>query len=308
MQDDFSDEVTMNDKNSFTPPFRGVATALATPFLDGKVDLLAFRRQIAYQQAAGIDALVVCGTTGEAPTLRRAEKERLIATAVETAGGRGCIVAGTGSADTREAIGAAKRAAALGANALLVVTPFYNRGTSEGIVAHYLRIADATDLPIILYNVPSRTGVNLTLPQLKQLVCHPNIRGIKEASGSIDAAADILSAFGERLAVYSGNDSQTLPLLSLGGHGVISVVSNLYPAMMKEAVRLFEAGRNEESRALMLRLLPMIRLLFAETNPAPLKAAMQICERDSGELRLPLAEVPYELRSRLRAALAALPS
>lgn len=284
-------------------PFQGVATALITPFQNGAIDLSAFRHQIDLQIAEGIDALVVTGTTGEAVTLDEGEKHALLEAAVERAAGRVPIIAGTGSQSTKTARAAARAAKELGADALLVVTPYYNKGTKEGIVTHYLEIADETDLPLILYNVPSRTGVNLSIEQLSKLSEHPNIVGIKEASGDIDKGADIAANFPGKLALYSGNDSQLLPILSLGGVGIISVLSNLFPSAAVKLHRLFIAGKIREAAALQARLLPLTRLLFAETNPAPLKCAMAHLSLDSGELRLPLAPVPPPLSQRMEEAL-----
>lgn len=293
----------MNRLKKAPLPFQGVATALITPFRDGEADLAAFGRQIEVQIAGGVNALVVNGTTGEAVTLDEAEKRALLEAAVKRADGRVPIVAGTGSQSTKLACEAALTAKSLGANALLVVTPYYNKGTKEGLIKHYLSIAEVTDLPLILYNVPSRTGVNLSLEQLSSLAEHPNIVGIKEASGDIDRGADIVAAFGERMALYCGNDSQLLPMLSLGGVGVISVLSNLFPTASVALTRLFGEGRVKEAAALQKRLLPLTRLLFAETNPAPLKYAMAHLLRDSGELRLPLATVPPPLGEKIEEAL-----
>ncbi len=287
-------------------PFQGVATALITPFQNGEIDLSAFGRQIDAQIEGGVSALVVSGTTGEAVTLDEEEKCTLLCAAVERADGRVPIVAGTGSQSTKVACEAARTAKRLGANALLVVTPYYNKGTKEGLIKHYLSIAEQTDLALILYNVPSRTGVNLSLDQLSRLAEHPNIVGIKEASGDIDRGADIVSALGEGMALYCGNDSQLLPMLALGGVGVISVLSNLFPSASVALTRLFEAGRVKEAAALQKRLLPLTRLLFAETNPAPLKYAMAHLLRDSGELRLPLATVPPDLGKKIEEALSTL--
>ena len=298
----------MNRSKKAPLPFRGVATALITPFRNNEVDIEAFLQQIDRQLAAGVDALVVTGTTGEAVTLDEGEKSALLEAAVERAGGRLPILAGTGSQSTKTARAAAKTAKEIGADALLVVTPYYNKGTKEGIITHYLEIAEETDLPLILYNVPSRTGVNLSLEQLAVLCEHPNIVGIKEASGDIDRGADIFAAFGEKLALYSGNDSQLLPILSLGGVGVISVLSNLFPSAAVRLCRLFTEGSVREAALLQKRLLPLTRLLFAETNPAPLKCAMAQLSLDSGELRLPLAPVPPPLATRIEEALRALPA
>lgn len=285
--------------NQKLPPFRGVATALITPFLHGKIDLARFREQIRFQLRGGVDGLVVCGTTGEAPTLRPYERDSLQNAAREESAGAIPVIMGIGSNDTQSAVSAAKRAEKLGADALLAVTPYYNKGTKNGIVAHYLKIAEATGLPLILYNVPGRTGVDLDIGQLVALAEHPNICALKDAGGNIEKTADICAALGECLPLYSGNDSQIVPILSLGGVGVISVLSNLLPELTCRICNLWFAGKVKESAALQLRLLPLIRLLFADVNPAPVKAAMEIAGYDSGELRLPLSDINEELKRKL---------
>ena len=285
-------------------PFRGVGTALVTPFDPlGRVDLPTFSRLCLRQLEGGVSALIVAGTTGEAVTLRKSERAALLASACEACEGRLPIVAGTGSADTREAVANARYAAAHGADALLIVTPYYNKGTREGLIKHYLTVAEAVDCPIILYNVPSRTGVNIPMEALRKLSEHENIVAIKEASGSIDRAADIITELGERLFVYSGNDGEILPTLSLGGIGVISVVSNLFPEKTSRLCTLYEEGRVREAAALAARLLPLIRLLFADTNPAPVKYAMRELGLLSGGVRLPLTMPDEALSKRIRDAL-----
>ncbi len=288
-------------------PFCGVGTALVTPFDPlGRVDLATFSRLCKRQIEGGVSALVVAGTTGEAITLRKSERASLLSAACESGDGKVPIIAGTGSADTREAVAAARYAATHGADALLVVTPYYNKGTREGLVQHYLTIAEAVDIPIILYNVPSRTGVNIPMEALRALAEHENIVAIKEASGSIDRSADIITEFGERLWLYSGNDGELLPTLSLGGVGVISVVSNLLPEEACELCALYEAGKVKEAAILAGRLLPLIRLLFADTNPAPVKYAMRELGLLSGGVRLPLTMPDEALSRRIRDALRAL--
>ncbi len=291
----------MSTKNRKKPPFQGVGTALITPFCDGGVDLTAFRRLVERQITLGAAALVVCGTTGEAITLGNREKAALLATACEAANGCIPVVAGTGSADTRVAVATAKYAEAHGADALLVVTPYYNKGTREGVIRHYLTIADAVDLPIILYNVPGRTGVDLTLPAITRLCEHENIVAVKEASGDIDRAADIHAMLGKKCAVYSGNDGEFLPTLSVGGIGIISVLSNLLPREMSDLYRLFCEGKCAEATALHARMLPLSRLLFADTNPAPVKAAMASLGLCRDEVRLPLTVPEPALYERLAA-------
>ncbi len=294
----------MNNNEKSVPPFRGVGTALITPFSGGEIDLECFRRQIDFQIAGGADALVVCGTTGEAATLTDKEKHRLLEAAVKRADGKLPVIAGTGSQSTLLACEAARAAAESGANGLLIVTPYYNKGTRDGVVAHFLKIAESSELPIILYNVPTRTGVNLSVEQIRTLAAHPHIVGIKEASGDIEKSADIAAALGDAFALYSGNDSQLLPILSLGGIGIISVLSNLFPRECRSLIRLFEDGKVKAAAELQRRFLPITRLLFRETNPSPLKYAMSQLSRDSGELRLPLAQVPRELGREIEEALA----
>lgn len=287
-----------------TPPFRGIGTALVTPFCDGRVDLACFRRTVARQIAGGVSALVVAGTTGEAVTLRGSERAALLAAAVEESAGRLPVIAGTGCADTRAAVAASRYAASHGADALLVVTPYYNKGTREGIVTHYLTIAEAVDVPIILYNVPSRTGVDLSPALLSELAEHENIVAIKEASGSIDRCADLVAAFGDQLLLYSGNDGELLPTLAVGGIGLISVISNLLPEETAAIYRLFTEGHTGEAAALASRLLPLCRAMFAEVNPAPIKYAMACRGLIRPEARLPLTMPGTEVRARIEQLLA----
>ncbi len=288
------------------PPFRGIGTALVTPFRDGRPDLDCFRRTVRRQIEGGVSALVVSGTTGEAPTLKSSEKAALLAAACEESEGRIPVVAGTGCADTRTAVTASRYAASHGADALLVVTPYYNKGTKEGLVAHYLAIAEAVDVPIILYNVPSRTGMDLSPDILSRLAEHENIAAIKEASGSIDRCADIVATLGERLPLYSGNDGELLPTLAVGGIGLISVVSNLLPSETAALYRLYTEGKAAEATALAVRLLPLIRSLFAETNPAPVKYAMASRGLIRPEIRLPLSMPCEATRARIEKLLSLL--
>ena len=296
----------MSTVNKSPIPFRGIGTALITPLRDDRPDISAIRGLTEAQIAGGIDALIVAGTTGEAVTLLPNERAAVLEAALDAANGRIPIIAGTGSQDTRAAVRAAIAAKEQGADAILVVTPYYNKGTTEGIVRHYESIADAVDLPLILYNVPSRTGVNLSLPQLTRLAEHPRIVAIKEASGDIGRVADITATLEGRLAVYSGNDAELLPTLSLGGIGLISVISNLYPAQMVAIHRLFAEGRHSEAARAAARLLPMIRLLFAETNPAPVKYAMAQTGICTDEMRLPMTPPSAALCEKINAEMKAL--
>lgn len=267
--------------------FRGVGTALITPFKDGKIDYQALEKIIEMQISAGISALIVGGTTAEIATLSDEERYSLYAFCKEKCAKRTKIIFGTGTNDTRVATRHTMMAEEIGCDGVLLVTPYYNKGTEEGVYRHYSEILSATSLPAILYNVPSRTGVNLGLGLLSRLMENERVVGIKEASDSADRLVAI-SAYGNALPLYAGNDSQIYTCLSLGGEGVISVISNLLPKETVEIVRLYDSGKSEESLKLQQRLLPLINALFLETNPAPIKWAMQEVGLCSGELRLPL--------------------
>jgi len=280
------------------PLFRGVCTALVTPFAEGRLDLDALRFLIELQLSAGIDALCVAGTTGEAATLSGEEWERLLSAALEGVGGRIPVIVGVGSNATAEAVALAGRAKRAGADAVLAVAPYYNRGTEDGIVAHYHGIADV-GLPVIVYNVPGRTGVDLSVGLYRRIASHPGIAGVKEAGEGYDRLLDFVSAFGDRLPLYTGCDAAILPAVSIGAAGVVSVVSNLIPRETRELYTAAEQGNLTEARRQTVRLLPLIRALFAETNPAPVKRAMELCGLCGGELRLPLSPVGAELSDRL---------
>ena len=268
--------------------FKGAATALITPFLNGEIDYKALSSLIDYQIKGGIDALVIGGTTAEVATLSDAERYRLYSFAKEKIDGRVRLIFGTGTNDTRVALAHSKFAEELGCDGILLVTPYYNKGTESGIEKHYLKIAESVDLPIIVYNVPSRTGVNLGISLLERLSDHQNIVGIKEASDSTDRLVN-LAAFGDRLRLYAGNDSQIYPTLSLGGMGVISVMSNLLPKATRELCNNYFIGKRAEALRLQIELLPLIKSLFVETNPTPIKYAMSLCGLCSDEVRLPLS-------------------
>ncbi len=283
--------------------FEGVATALITPFADGKVDFEAFGRLIEHQIASGIDALVVTGTTGEAPTLSDPEHRACITFAVRASAGRVPVIAGTGSNDTEHAIEMSRFACKNGCDGLLLVTPYYNRATPRGLAESYRRIADATDRPIILYNVPSRTGVWLTASALRPLAEHPRIVGIKEASGDIGFAARLMAEFSSSFDLYSGNDDSILPMLALGGKGVISVLSNLFPREVGDICRKFRKGDIEGAKADQISFLPLIDALFAEVNPIPVKCAAAMLGICREEYRLPLCPPSEETRERLAALL-----
>ncbi len=284
------------------PLFDGVCTALATPFSGGCIDWDALGEMIDNQIDGGVGAICLSGTTGEAATLSDGERLRLVARGAELVDGRADYIVGVGTPSTTRSVSYARFAAAHGADALLAVTPYYNKGTKDGVVAHFESIADATDLPVILYNVPSRTGVDLSIDQLIHLSAHPNIRGIKEAGDSADKLADI-AALGDKLRLYAGNDAHFIPTLALGGHGIISVLSNILPSEMVDIWRLWQSGKTEEARRRQLAFLPLIRLLFAETNPAPLKCALEMMGLCRGEVRLPLSSVSPALAEKLRTQL-----
>lgn len=286
--------------------FTGAATALITPMKHGQIDYESFGALIETQISAGIDGLVVCGTTGEASTLTDEEHRACIRFTAEKAAGRVPVIAGTGSNDIDYAIALSKYACEVGADALLLVTPYYNKTSPRGLIKSFLAVAEVTDKPILLYNVPSRTGVNITLPVYRELAKHERIVAVKEASGNISAVAELAAELGDCLDIYSGNDDQIVPILSLGGKGVISVLSNVMPHETHEMCRLWFAGDIKASAALQLRLLSLINTLFIEVNPIPVKAACAMLGICTPEIRLPLCEMEpanYEkLVSALRAA------
>ncbi|MBR2611532.1 MAG: 4-hydroxy-tetrahydrodipicolinate synthase [Clostridia bacterium] len=281
------------------PPFKGCATALVTPFLNGEIDKRSFGKLIERQIASGVSALVIGGTTGECATLGDKEREELYRYAVEVIDGRVKVILGNGTNDTRVAISHTKLAESLGADAVLTVTPYYNKGTKNGILSHYEAIANATKLPIILYNVPSRTGVNLSLDMLGKLAEIDNIVALKEASDSLDRLVDLTAVLGDKLAIYSGNDTQLFPTLALGGEGIISVLSNLMPREVEEVCRAYFQGDIARSRALANATLPLSHALFTDTNPSPVKYALSKLGLCRSELRLPLAEPSPEVREKI---------
>lgn len=271
--------------------FKGIATALITPLSADGVDYDRFGRLIDWQVESGIDALVVCGTTGESSTLTDEEHKEAIRFACERVGGRVPVIAGTGSNDTAYAIELTKSACDSGADAMLVVTPYYNKATQKGLVKLFSAVADSSTKPIIVYNVPSRTGVNIEPRTYLELAEHPNISAIKEASGNISKIAETISLVGDKLDVYSGNDDQIVPIMSLGGKGCISVLSNLLPERTCEICRRFFSGDVAGSASLQLEMLPLISALFSEVNPIPVKAAMAAMGYCENYLRLPLTQM-----------------
>ena len=279
--------------------FRGCATALITPFRDGEVDYPALDALVESQIAAGIDGLVAAGTTGEPATMTWEEHLAVIRRVVDVAHGRVQVIAGTGSNCTREAVDAARMSKEFGADAQLVVTPYYNKTSQEGLVAHFHAIADAATLPVIVYNVPSRTGINIGPTALHEICRHPNIIAVKEASSDVGQALEKVRLSADSVTFYSGNDDLIVPLMSCGFQGVISVLSNVCPAETVRMTHLMLEDKNREAAALQLRLLPLINALFCETSPIPVKAAMSMMGLCADELRLPLVPMQAANREKL---------
>ncbi len=280
--------------------FRGIGTALATPMnLDGSIDYEAFGRLIDWQIESGINALITCGTTGESATMTEEEHKDVIRFTVERAAGRVPVVAGTGSNNTALAISMTKYACSVGADACLLVAPYYNKATQEGLIAHYTAIADASTKPLILYNIPSRTGCNLLPATCAALGKHPRIAAVKEASGNISQIVSVAAMAGEDLDLYSGNDDQIVPILAMGGIGCISVMSNLAPKETLEICKRFFAGDVEGAAKLQCKLLNLIRLLFCEVNPIPVKAGLAAMGYGEGGIRLPLTPMSEENKEKL---------
>ena len=287
-----------------SPLFTGCATALVTPFLpNGSLDEEALRRLILLQLDAGIDALVLLGTTGEPCTLSMDERERVIAIGLETAGERVPVVIGTGSNDTRRAIEYARQARKLGAQGQLSVTPYYNKTTQNGLIRHYSAILDSCDLPMILYNVPSRTGMSMNPDTLAQLAVHPNVAGLKEASGDLSLATDFIQRTHGELPLYCGNDDLIVPLMALGAAGAISVCSNILPLQTRLITFACRNGCFDEASNAQQALLPLIRALFAQVNPIPVKAALAMMGLIHDVVRLPLVPMDEPQRSRLQRVL-----
>src|SRR5438874_6938616 len=265
--------------------FAGVTVALITPFRNGDVDYAALRRLVDWHVEQGTDCLAPTGTTGESPTLDHEEHERVMAAVVERARGRIKVMPGTGSNSTREAIRLTKFAKRCGANGALMVGPYYNKPTQEGYYRHFAAVAEAADIPIIIYNIPGRTGSNILPETIARLAALPNIVGVKEATGSLDQASQIAAL--TDLTILSGDDSLTLPLMSVGARGVVSVVGNIVPRDMKALVSAFDAGKVREAQEWHRRLFPLCRdMLGVATNPIPVKAAMKLLDRGTGEMRL----------------------
>jgi 4-hydroxy-tetrahydrodipicolinate synthase len=282
--------------------FSGLSVAIVTPFRYGAVDYNALRKQVEFQIAAGATCVCPVGTTGESPTLSHDEHERVIASVVESAGGRIKVMPGTGSNSTSEALRLTKFAKQTGADAALVVAPYYNKPTQEGFYRHFLALADAVEIPICVYNIPGRTGKNIEPETIAHMGEHPNITMVKEATGSMDQASQIMAL--SNLTVLSGDDSLTLPLLAIGARGVISVVGNIVPQDMIALVKSFQAGNQAEALNWHRKLFPLCRdMLGLATNPIPVKAAMQMLGRDTGELRMPMTPLDEPGEAKLRKTL-----
>ena len=274
--------------------FKGSGVALVTPFKDGRIDYDALERLIEWHVESGTDAIISCGTTGEASTLTAVEKLSVIEFTVKKVDRRIPVIAGAGSNDTSHSMYLSKEIQYSGAGGLLVVTPYYNKATQQGLIRHYNMIADYTDLPIILYSVKSRTGVNIEPDTVKELSKHPNIIGIKEASGDISQIARIASLTSRDFDIYSGNDDQTIPIMSIGGVGCISTVANIIPADYHQMTTDFLKGRYKSAAKLQLKMVPLIRAVFGEVNPIPVKAALNMMGYIEKEYRMPMCEPTNE--------------
>ena len=284
------------------PVFTGACVAIVTPFTDdNKVDFDQFGQLIEMQIAAGTDAICVCGTTGESATQSLEEHMETVEYCIKKVAGRVKVIAGAGSNDTAAALMLAQHAEAAGADALLMVTPYYNKATQAGLIAHYTAIADASDKPLILYNVPSRTGCNLLPATCAALADHPRIAAVKEASGNIGQIVEVAALAGDRLAIYSGNDDHIVPVLSMGGSGCISVLSNVVPREAQALCRRFFAGDVAGAAALQCKLLPLVNALFSEVNPIPVNAALAAMGFGKGGVRLPLTPMEESRRAALLA-------
>lgn len=283
--------------------FQGCGTAIATPFNEEGVNLKEFAKLLEEQIDQGVDAIIVCGTTGESATMTEEERLQTIECAVKTSKGRVPIIAGTGSNNTKAVIKMNKKVQKLGVDGVLIVTPYYNKTTQKGLIEHYKIIAQNTTLPIILYNVPSRTGVNILPQTCLELSKIENIVAIKEASGNISQIAEIASLCRDNLNIYSGNDDQIIPILSLGGKGVISVLSNIKPKYTHDMCEKFFEGEIEEACKMQIDAIPLIKALFSEVNPIPVKAGLNMIGYDYGIPRLPLIEMSDEGKEILRKTL-----
>lgn len=284
--------------------FQGSYVALVTPFQnDESLDEAKLKELIQFQLDGGTHGIVPCGTTGESPALTETEHDRVIELTVETVNGQVPVIAGTGSNSTTRTLRATQHAKAAGADAALIVTPYYNKPTQDGLYAHYMKIADTVDIPIIIYNVPGRCGTDILSPTIARLAAHPNIVGLKEATGELKRASEVVSLCPDDFTVLSGDDVNTLPILAVGGKGVISVVANVAPADVAEMCNAFHAGNWELARKLHYKTLSLAMDLFIETNPIPAKTALQLMGKLNGKLRLPLAPMGVQNINILQATL-----
>jgi len=284
--------------------FTGAGVAIVTPMnADGSINYEQFGKNIDFQIENGTDAIIVCGTTGESSTMTDEEHIECIRYCVKRTAKRVPVIAGTGSNDTAYAVALSKEAEAAGVDALLVVTPYYNKTSQRGLIAHFTAIADAVNIPIILYNIPGRTGVSMAVDTIKTLAEHKNICAVKEASGNISFAAKLIAACGDKIDVYSGNDDMIVPLMSLGGKGVISVLSNVMPKETHDMCQYCLDNNFAEAQKLQIGLLELINNLFIDVNPIPVKEAMNLCGMNAGTLRMPLMEMTDANKETLKASL-----
>jgi 4-hydroxy-tetrahydrodipicolinate synthase len=287
-----------------TVMFEGVYTALITPFRNGGIDYDALEKLVAFQITNGIDGIVPMGTTGESPTVSFEEHKEFIRRVVKLVGGRVKVIAGTGANSTDEAIWLSREAEEAGVDGVLQVNPYYNKPTQRGLIAHFESVAKSIKIPVVLYNIPGRTGVNFLPASIKELLNRAgNVVAMKEASGDIQQMMELYELCGDRLTLLSGDDNILLPFLSIGGRGVISVLSNLLPADVKKVVTYFDQGKIDEARKQFYHLLPLCRAMFLETNPIPVKAAMAMAGFCTDDLRLPMVAISDENRVKLRNAL-----
>ncbi len=283
--------------------FKGSMVALVTPFKNGKVDESKLKELVKFHIDNGTDALVPCGTTGESATLSAEEHESVVEIVVSAASGKIPVIAGTGSNDTKQAINLTKHAKHAGANGALVISPYYNKPTQQGLYQHFSAIAKAVDIPIVLYNIASRTAVNIEPETVARLAELDNIVAIKEASGNLSQMSQIVKLCGDKLTLISGDDALILPILAIGGKGVISVVANIVPKETAQLIREFEKGNLAEARKMHYKLFPLIKVMFIETNPAPVKQSMELIGIISGEIRLPLCRMKPENIEKLKKVL-----
>ncbi len=288
---------------SKTPLFKGSCTALITPFTENGIDYERLKANIDFQYENGSTAIVICGTTGENAVQTQGEHDELVRVAVNHTAGRMKVIAGIGSNDTKHALHNAENAKSAGADGVLMVTPYYNKSTQKGLIEHFCYVADRVDIPMILYNVPSRTGVGIAAETYQVLSQHPNINGVKEASGDFSLIGKTISLCGDQLVLWSGNDDNTVPMMAMGAVGVISVASNLIPGALAKLCSLCLAGDYPAASALYRKYAGLFSVLFIETNPIPVKTAMRLCGLDSGLMRLPLTEMSEEHLSKLKETL-----